>query len=82
MICPRCGSDDCTAQIVTSTQLVTAHHGLLWWVFLGWWWVPLKWVCFFPLALLAKIFAPRRQKLNQQIGSMWVCHSCGNVWHT
>lgn len=36
--CPKCGSE--------KTKLSTAHnkqkHGIVWWVFVGWWWIALS----------------------------------------
>lgn len=32
-------------------------HGILWWLFIGWWWVPIKWVYFkLPVFFARKIF--------------------------
>lgn len=80
MMCPRCHSYNTSAQIVTDSQLVTAHHGIIWWLLIGWWWVPFKWLMFTIPALLVKIFVPRRQKLRQRHRSYFVCHDCGHHW--
>lgn len=80
MMCPKCHSENVTVQIVTETQLKKKHRSISWWVLIGWWWVPIKWICFFWLALLAKIFAPKRQKLTQKHVPTFVCHSCGHTW--
>lgn len=81
MVCPKCGSNNVNVQMVTETQLKRKGRGLFWWVFIGWWWIPIKWICFFWLALLAKIFAPKRQKLVQKHKSIAVCQACGNNWN-
>ena len=80
MTCPKCGSTNVNAQMVSETQIKNKHHGILWWVFFGFYWVPIKWLCFTGLALLAKIFAPKRQKLKTKHKSMWVCQNCGHHW--
>lgn len=80
MICPRCKSENVTVQVVTNVELKNKHHGLLWWVFVGWYWVPLKWLFFTLPALLAKIFIPKRQKIKQTERKVCVCQSCGYQW--
>ena len=42
MTCPKCGSTNVNAQMVSETQIKPKHHGILWWVFFGWYWVPIK----------------------------------------
>ena len=80
MTCPRCKSNNVTAQVVTESQLKTAHHGLLWWLIIGWWWMIVKWVFLTIPALIVKIFAPKKQKLVSRSATMWVCHNCGHMW--
>lgn len=77
MVCPKCGSTAVTVQMVTDTALQRARHGLIWWLLVGWWWVPLKWICFTWLALLAKIFAPKNYKLETEHRAVCVCQHCG-----
>lgn len=81
MKCPKCGSTNVNVQVVTETQLKDKHHGILWWLIIGWWWIPIKWVLFFFLALMAKIFAPKKQKLKQKQISKCVCQNCGHMWN-
>lgn len=77
MVCPKCGSNEIVTQMVTDTQLVRAGHSLVWWVFVGWWWTFIKWFYFFWLALLVKLFAPKRQKLRQEHTAVCICQHCG-----
>lgn len=35
------------------------RHGLLWWLFISWWWLPIKLVFFFPIQIL-KLLIPKR----------------------
>lgn len=80
MTCPNCGSSNVNVQVVTETQLKKKRHSFLWWLFVGWWWVPIKWLFFTWWAILAKIFAPKRQTLHQRHISKCVCQNCGYTW--
>lgn len=80
MVCVKCGSSNVNAQMVSETQLKNKHRGIFWWIFIGWWWVPVKWFVFTIPALIVKIFAPKRQKLKVTHKSMWVCQTCGHHW--
>lgn len=79
MICPRCGSENINVQMVTDTSLKSGH-GVIWWVLIGWWWVPLKWFCFFWLALIFKLFGSKNYKLQSKSHAECVCQSCGHHW--
>lgn len=81
MVCPKCGSSNVNVQVVTQTKLINKHHGFLWWVFIGWWWLMIKWVVFTVPALIVKIFAPKKQKLKQKTKSVAVCQNCGYQWN-
>lgn len=80
MMCPKCKGYNVTAQVITETKMVTEHHGFLWWLCIGWWWVPVKWVFLTVPALIIKIFAPKKRQLHQRQVTMWVCHDCGHNW--
>lgn len=80
MVCPKCGSDRVNVQVVQQTKLVDKHHGIFWWIFVGWWWVPVKWFIFTVPALIVKIFSPKKQKLKQKTKSVCVCQNCGHQW--
>lgn len=47
--------------MVTETQLVDKHHGIIWWICIGWWWIFIKWLVFTLPALIVKIFAPKNK---------------------
>ena len=76
MICPKCHSENVSVQTVAVTK--NKHHGLLWWVFIGCWWVFIKWLLFTLPALIIKIFAPKKTKTK--IETYCVCQSCGHTW--
>ena len=80
MKCPKCGSENVNVQMVTETKLKTKHHGVIWWICIGWWWIPVKWLFFTIPALIVKIFAPKKQKLKVNHKAMCVCQSCGHNW--
>ena len=80
MICPKCGSYNVSIQAVTDTQLKAKHHSIFWWLLVGVWWVPLKWLVFTIPALIIKIFAPKRQKLKTTHSTMAICQQCGHSW--
>lgn len=80
MICPKCGSTNASVQMVTDTKLVNKHHGIIWWIFVGWWWLLIKWLVFTIPAIIVKIFAPKKQKLKQKHYSECVCQDCGYHW--
>lgn len=78
--CPRCGSGNIRAQIVTETRVVEQRPGCIWWLLIGWWWVPVKWICFTGWALLAALLRGKRQKIHTTHTGMWVCQDCGHIW--
>ena len=80
MKCPVCGSENVTVPIVTETELKNKHHGVVWWLCIGWWWVPIWWLFFTIPALIVKVFAPKKQKLKQHHKSVCVCQNCGHKW--
>ena len=81
MQCPKCGSSRTHAQIVTETKLHDQHHGCLWWVCVGWWWLPLKWLVFTLPALLIALFKPKRRQVAQKYKTKMVCDDCGFTWN-
>lgn len=79
--CSHCGSNNVNIQVVNENKLVTKHHGILWWLLIGWWWIFVKWICLFVPALLAAIFIGKRKKIKNITRKVAVCQSCGNNWH-
>lgn len=80
MKCKKCGSENVNIQVVNESQLVTKHHGIIWWIFIGWWWIPVKWLCLTIPALFATIFIGKRKKIKNIMKKMYVCQDCGNTW--
>ena len=81
MTCPKCNSTNVNTQIVTDMKLKNAHHGIIWWLLWGWYWVPIKWIFLTVPALLAKIFIPKKQKMVTKQRTMCVCQDCGHTWN-
>lgn len=80
MKCPKCGSDNVNIQVINEQQLVVKHHGLLWWLCIGWWWIFVKWIFLTVPALLAAIFIGRRKKIINIQKTIHVCQTCGKTW--
>lgn len=81
MVCPKCGSENVNVQVIQETQLVDKHHGIIWWLFIGWWWLPIKWLCLTIPALIVKIFSHKKQKIKQKEKAVCVCQNCGHKWN-
>lgn len=80
MTCIKCGSDNISVQVINEQQLVNKHHGLIWWIFIGFWWVPIKWLFLTVPALIFAIFGRKKQKIKNTQKSIAVCQNCGNKW--
>lgn len=81
MICPKCGSENISVQMVSETQL-KKKHGCLYWTCIGWWLEPILWIFFTIPKLFYQIFKPKKHKLKTIHKSMCVCQNCGNHWET
>ena len=80
MKCPKCGSENVNVQMITETQLKEKKHGVMWWLLIGWWWIPTKWIFLTVPALIVKIFAPKKYETKTTQKKMAVCNSCGHSW--
>ena len=80
MVCPKCQSENVTTQIVQDIKIKNKHRGIIWWLFIGWWWIPIKWFVFTLPALLFAIFGKKKQKVVTKNKTMCVCQNCGNSW--
>lgn len=81
MVCPKCQSENVTTQIVQDIKIKNKHHGIIWWLCIGWWWVPIKWFVFTLPALLCAIFGKKKQKVVTKNRTVCVCQNCGNSWN-
>ena len=81
--CPKCGSTNINYQAITNTIQKNKHHGLAWWIFIGWWWIPVKWLYFTGIALfmfILKLLGVRKKKNIIIDRTKAVCQDCGNSW--
>lgn len=81
MTCPKCGSENVNVQIVQEQKLKDKHHGFIWWLCVGWWWIPIKWIVLTIPALIVKIFGHKKQKLVTKEKKVCVCQACGHTWN-
>lgn len=80
MTCSKCNSQNISIQVVNESKLVTKHHGILWWLCIGWWWFFVKWLIFTLPALIITIFGGKRKKIKNITKKMAVCQDCGHTW--
>lgn len=80
MVCPKCQSQNVTTQIVQDIKIKNQRHGIIWWLCIGWWWIPIKWCTFTVPALIFAIFGKKKQQLYTKNKTMCVCQNCGNTW--
>lgn len=80
MQCPKCRSNNVSTQVINTVTLKTQHHSVLWWILLGWYWVPLKWLFLTLPALIVKIFGHKKQKAVNKQKTVCVCQDCGHTW--
>lgn len=79
--CPKCGSTNTTIQVVNEQELKNKHHGVFWWICIGFWWIPIKWLFLTIPALIIKIFKPKKKKIKNKTITKCVCQDCGHNWN-
>ena len=80
MICPKCGSENVTSNIINEVKLKTKHKGILYWTFVGWWWIPFKWLFLTLPALIVALFKGKQQKAVNKTRIAYHCNDCDYVW--
>ena len=81
MTCPKCGSENCSVQVVTETTIKQKKHGVLYWLIIGWWLQPILWIFLTLPMLIISIFKPKKYKIQNTQKKVVVCNSCGNSWN-
>lgn len=81
MRCPKCGSENVQIQVVNEVKLKNKHHGFFWWLCVGWWWIPCKWLFLTLPALIFKIFGHKKQKAVNKKKKVCICQQCGHQWN-
>lgn len=80
MKCPKCKSENVNVQVINEVEIKKKHHGILWWMLLGWYWVPIKWIFLTVPALIVKLFGHKKQKVKNKQKTMCICQDCGHTW--
>ena len=87
MVCPRCGSQDVSVQVVNEQHIVDVQkkgHGLLWHMTVGLWMMPLRvirWILMIPVRTIRWLLRIDRPKdISNEAVAKCVCQSCGHVW--
>ena len=80
MVCKKCGSQNVTVQVVTETKVKEKKHGFFWWICVGWWLIPIKWLVFTLPAILGKLFGKSKYKVTTKTRKIAVCNDCGKSW--
>lgn len=80
MNCPKCNSEHVHTQIVSDVKLKTKHHGIIYWLIIGWWLEPCLWLFLTVPKLILTIFGHKKQKIVQKNYTMWICDECGHSW--
>lgn len=78
--CEKCGSNNVQVQLLNQIDLKVKRKGIIWWLLIGWWFIPIKWFCFFWLALIIKIFKSKKYKTINRVEKHFVCNNCGHSW--
>lgn len=77
MKCSKCGSENVNVQLVTKVK--NKKHGIIYWLFIGWWLELFMWFFLTLPWLIIKIFKPK--KVTSKTHSQAVCQNCGNAWN-
>jgi hypothetical protein len=78
MVCPKCGSESVSVQ-VTATEKSKPRHGVVYWVFFGWYAHMLLWLFLTLPMLIWRLIRPNR-KSKTVTTSIAVCQGCGHHW--
>ena len=81
LVCPMCGSNNVSIQMISESRMAKKGRGLLYWLFIGWWLEIWLWTCFFFIRFLIWIFGSKRQKIVNDRSVVKVCQNCGKTWH-
>lgn len=78
MKCPKCQSEHVNVQIVTEVKEKN-KKGIIYWLFIGWWWEPIAWLFLTLPKLIIAIFA-KKTKTVTKTHKEAVCQDCGYSW--
>lgn len=80
MVCKRCSSNNVNVQVTNQVELKKKGHGLLYWLFIGWWLEICLWIWLTLPRLLIALFFPQRVKTVNKTVTTAVCQNCGYSW--
>ena len=78
MKCPKCRSENVEIQMVSEVK-EKRKKGILYWIFIGWWWEPILWVFLTIPKLIFTIFG-RKTKVVTEVKKIAICQDCGHSW--
>lgn len=78
MTCPKCGCENVAIQAVVITK-EKKKKGLLYWLFIGWWWELFAWIFLTLPKLIIALFAKNTKTVSKE-KTVAVCQSCGYKW--
>ena len=78
MVCPRCRSNNVSVQFVTEIK-EKRKKGLLYWLFIGWWWEIFAWLFLTLPKLIIAIFS-KKTKTVSKTSKRALCQNCGYSW--
>lgn len=85
MKCQKCGSENVNVQLVNKQEFKIEKHGLIWWIIIGWWWIPIKWVVLYIIlgwvVIPFKMILPKKKNLINTVEGHKVCNNCGHHWN-
>lgn len=78
MKCKKCGSENVNV-MADHTEKAKGRHGIIYWLFVGWWLHPLMWLVATLPMFIWRIIRPNR-KTKTVTHTMAVCQDCGYTW--
>lgn len=80
MTCTKCQSENVKIDVTTETHLKQKHHGIAYWIFIGWWLQPILWFAWTVPMLIISIFKPKSYKTESKTRKIAICQDCGYSW--
>lgn len=80
MQCTKCGSNNVNIQMISEAQLRRKHHGIMYWLFIGWWLELLLWSFLTIPRFLCMLFGHKKQQIKTVHNKTAICQNCGSTW--
>lgn len=104
MVCPKCGGHNVETKSYqeqhgqkdtykSHARLHEQKHGILWWICVSWWLLPIKFACWivcWPFMMLFRITRKKDYRYDEtsthtvtndiRYTTLCVCHDCGKQW--